>query len=259
MKFLFSATNAHGIHSPFVFQFYNKIIKDESREDIFHEIETIRKEAKRNDKIIDIIDFGQGSKAVDKNQRTISSIAKSSISFPYQCRVMHRVVKIFNPEYILELGTSLGISTSYIATGNSKSKVWTLEGDHKILEIAEKHFDKLKIKNIRTIKGPFIDTLSITLHEMKKVDLVFMDGHHQKQATIDYFETILPYCNNESIIIIDDIYWSKEMQEAWKTIKNMPEVSLTINLFFCGIVFFRKENKAKEHFNIRPKKLFFYA
>jgi predicted O-methyltransferase YrrM len=171
---------------------------------------------------------------------------------------MFRLVEHLGFENILELGTSLGISTLYLASANKTAEVYTLEGDTGSYSMATHIFHKLKMKNIKAKLGVFQETLAPTLREMKKVDLAFIDGHHDESATLNYFETIKPYCGESSAIIIDDIYWSAGMQNAWKKIQNMTEVTLTIDLFFCGIVFFRKEQKEKEHFKIRPDQILFH-
>jgi predicted O-methyltransferase YrrM len=152
----------------------------------------------------------------------------------------------------------LGISTCYLAAANPQASVHTLEGDTHSLAIAKQMFQRLKLENINTVAGKFKDTLTPALKEIANVDFVFIDGHHDKDATLNYFNKIKEYCHNDSVIIIDDIYWSKGMEEAWGKIKEHSEVSLSIDLFFCGIVFFRKENKQKEHFKIRPDRLLFH-
>ena len=162
--------------------------------------------------------------------------------------VCFRVVNYFKPSTILEIGTSLGFTTSYISNANKKSKITTIEGDPTIANIAKSNFQILKLKNVEIINDNF-DNILETLFK-QKYDLVFFDGNHSKEATLRYFNWAKDNSNENTIFIFDDIYWSKGMTEAWETIKKHPQVTVTIDTFFWGFVSFRKE-QAKEHFTIR--------
>ena len=150
----------------------------------------------------------------------------------------------------MELGTSLGISTSYLAKANSNSQVFTFEGCPETAKIAQENFDKQNIKNTSITLGDFNITLADKLKEIETVDLAFIDGNHQEKPTIAYFEECLKYANNNTIFIFDDIHWSEGMENAWNYIKAHPKTTLTIDLFFVGIVFIKSE-LSKEDFTIR--------
>ncbi len=152
---------------------------------------------------------------------------------------------------MVELGTSLGITTCYLASGNKDALVYTFEGAPQIAAVANKNFQHLNFKNILLVQGNFDDTLSAQLTKIPSVNFAFVDGNHRKQPTINYFYQLLEKANENSIFIFDDIHWSNEMEEAWKEIQNHTSVTLTIDLFFIGIVFFRKEQKIPQHFAIR--------
>lgn len=253
--FLIQSTNAHGIHSPFVFDLYNNVIKDDRYFYVFGELEALRKSLKKNTNVIRFEDHGAGSNDGD---RTIASIAKNALSYPYQCRLMFRLVEYLKLNKILELGTSLGLSTLYLSSARANSHVFTLEGDTGSYSMATHLFHQLEKKNITAKLGQFSTTLNPTLETMEKVDLAFLDGHHDGRSTVAYFNNIKAFCHKSSVVIVDDIYWSKEMQNAWVSIQNNEDVTLTLDLFFCGIVFFRAEQKEKEHFKIRPDKILFH-
>jgi predicted O-methyltransferase YrrM len=151
----------------------------------------------------------------------------------------------------VELGTSLGITSAYIASANNTSKLYTLEGSKNTATIAQENFNKLQLKNINLVQGNFDDTLPRLLSQIEKVDLAFVDGNHRKEPTLNYFNQFLQRSTEGSIFIFDDIHWSAGMEEAWKQIREHPSVTLTIDLFFIGLVFFKKDFKAKQHFSIR--------
>ena len=158
--------------------------------------------------------------------------------------------QFYKPINILELGTSLGISTSYLAKADDNVQVFTFEGCRETSKIAQDNFNKQNITNASVILGNFNITLAEKLKEIKTIDLAFIDGNHQEQPTIIYFEQCLEYANNNTIFVFDDIHWSKGMENAWSYIKAHPKTTLTIDLFFVGIVFIKSE-LSKEDFTIR--------
>jgi predicted O-methyltransferase YrrM len=151
---------------------------------------------------------------------------------------------------MLELGTSLGITSAYLASAKDDSKLVTMEGSKEIAAIAQSNFEKLNVKNVSIITGNFDDQLPAFLNRQDKLDFVFIDGNHRLEPTLRYFEMLLPKTREGSILIFDDIHWSEEMEMAWKQIQHHPQVTVTVDLFFIGLVFFRKENKVKQHFLI---------
>ena len=180
--------------------------------------------------------------------RTISGIAKNAGTTIKRAKLLYRLSNYFKPETVLELGTSLGIATQAISLGNPKSKITTVEGCQNISEFTSEKLKKYNLKNIKLIAGNFNN--EIEKLNTESYDFIFFDGNHQKEATLNYFETLLKSTHNDSVFIFDDIYWSKGMTEAWETIKQHPKVMVTIDTFFWGFVFFRKE-QAKEHFKVR--------
>lgn len=257
LKFLYNSKNQHGVHSPFVFDLVTKCFYDKTKYPEYSILKNYRKSLLENKKIIEIKDFGAGSRVFKSNKRQISKIAKTAGISPKRAELLFRITKYFQPETILEIGTSLGLATSALALGNNKSILKTLEGCPNTISIAKDLFQVLgfKLQNIEFINSEFsifFKNLKLeTLNSKAQIfDLVYFDGNHSKQATLDYFDLLLPTITNETVWIFDDIHWSKDMEEAWQTIKNHPKVTVTIDTFQWGIVFFRSE-QVKEHFTIR--------
>ena len=161
------------------------------------------------------------------------------------------MVNYYRPRTILELGTSLGITTSYLASGNPAAIVTTMEGAKEVAAVARKNFATAGLQNTSIIEGNFDDTLAQVVQDLGSVDCCFIDGNHRREPTERYFQQLLPITHNDSILIFDDIHWSREMEQAWETIRNHPSVRCSVDLFFIGIVFFREEFHEKQHFCIR--------
>ena len=241
----------HGVHSPFVFYFISKILNDKKQYECYTAMERQRQQLLENTGIIAVEDFGAGSAVMKSNKRVIKNIARSSLKPKKFARLLFRIVQCYQPANILELGTSLGITSSYLAKGNERGKVFTCEGSSAIAAIAEKNFEQLQIKNIRLTQGNFAITLQPLLNKIGKVDLAFIDGNHRKEPTLEYFSTLLNHSTSSTILIFDDIHWSEEMEAAWKEIQQHTSVTLTIDLFFIGLVFINPDFKVKQHFIIR--------
>ncbi len=242
----------HGTHSPFVYDFIRKVLMDNDSHPEFARIEQLRQQLRKDNTLLEIRDFGAGSRVDDHKQRAVSSIAKSALKPAKYSQLFYKIIQHYNYKNRLELGTSLGITTSYLANANKDGKVYTFEGAPSVATVAQKTFTNLELSNIELTEGNFDETLPAFLANYKdKIDFSFIDGNHREQPTINYYEQLLPFTHNDSVIILDDIHWSQGMENAWYNIIERPEVTLSIDLFFIGLVFFRKENKEKEHFTIR--------
>ena len=248
IKFLKTATNQHGVHSPFVYELVTKCFYAKTNHKEYETLKQYRTDLYNNSKSINITDFGSGSRKFKSNTRVISKMAKTSGITSKRAKLLLRLVKYFNSANILELGTSLGLSTSALSLGNKNTQMTTIEGCPETAKIAQEQFNKFQLNNIDLKISTFDEMLPKLVSN--NFDLIYFDGNHQKEATIKYFLTLLPTATNETVFVFDDIHWSKEMTEAWEVIKNHPSVTVSIDTFFWGIVFFRKE-QAKEHFTIR--------
>ncbi len=252
-KYYINAQNGkgHGVHSPFVFDFIIHVLNDTKEYECYKRIESLRKKLLQNNLIINVEDFGAGSAVIPFKARKVSAIAKSSLKNKKFASLLYRIVKYYQPQSIVELGTSFGISTCYLASGNKNADVNTFEGSKEIAKIARLNFVTTHLKNINLIEGNFNDTFFNAIQNIEKVDFAFIDGNHRRDATIDYFLNLLKKSTGTSVFIFDDIYWSGEMEEAWKQIQEHDSVTLTIDLFFIGLVFFNSDFKVKQHFTIR--------
>lgn len=254
LKYFFGASNGkgHGIHSPFVFDFVVNVLQDTKKgSKQFGKIEELRKVLKKSDQLLEVQDLGAGSGMNNNLSRTVSSIAKSAAKPPKYSQLLYRIAVYYKVDSILELGTSLGLTTRYLSLAEPNNGVLTIEGAPTIASYAEGMFNKEGINNIKLLVGDFSERLEGALLNLKGNKMVFFDGNHQYQSTMDYFKAALKVCGDQDILIFDDIHWSGGMENAWKEIKKSEQVRCTIDLFFIGIVFFRKEFKEKLDFTIR--------
>ena len=250
LKFLWNSKNEHAVHSPFVFQLVTKCFYDRKPKPEYQVLRNYRNLLLENKNTIEVTDFGAGSKVFKSNSRQISKIAKTAGITQKRAELLFRITNYFQPESVLEIGTSLGLATSALALGNKKSKITTLEGCPETAKIAQDQLQKFNINNLESVVKEFKTYFENCQLSTVNYQLIYFDGNHSKKATLDYFEILLPTINNETVWIFDDIHWSAEMEESWEIIKKNRKVTVTIDTFQWGLVFFRKEQK-KEHFVIR--------
>lgn len=236
-----NSVGKHGVHSPFVFDLMRQVFDKEDNFYAFKFIEKIRESLKLDNTILQIEDFGAGSKTNTSNKRTVRQLIKTSAKAPKYGQLLFRLANYFEVENIIELGTSLGMSTLYLANSRRYADLYTLEGSAEIAKKAKDNFNKMQLNSIKIITGNFDDTLTPLLDKLEKIDFVFFDGNHKEEPTLQYFEKCLTKIHNNTIFVFDDIYWSKEMTSAWQTIKANKRVTITLDIFEMGIVFFRKE------------------
>lgn len=253
ISFYFQAITKYNVHSAFVHDFVLYVLDTDKEYYIFDPIEDERKLLLRSNEKLNITDHGAGASGVKQSTRTVREIAKKSLSSPNKLRMLFNLVHNYPCDVILELGTSLGISSAYLASANIKAKVITIEGDPAIANIAASIHESLGLSNIDMVVGQFDHTLAKFLKSNAPIDIAYLDGNHKKEPTLEYFNKIAHHMHHKSIVVIDDIYWSEEMTEAWHVIINDPRVTLSIDMYDIGIVFFNT-SLSKQHIKMIPYK-----
>ncbi len=255
--YFFTADNRHDIHSPFVFNFVNDILNDKSPYPVYQKIEALRHKLLKDETEIAVTDYGAGSELIERLQvqstfvkRSIKNIAKNSAKPARYAQLLFRLAGYLQPKSMIELGTSLGISACYQAVAVPNTRLITCEGSEEIANCARRNFKELKIENAEVVTGNFDYTFREVLNRFETVDWIFFDGNHRKAPTLEYFSIALKKVNQNTVFIFDDINWSTEMKEAWQEIKQNPLVTVSIDIYMMGIVFFNKD-LSRQHFVIR--------
>ena len=249
LEHLLRAKTRHGVHSPFVYRLIDKVIYDFHAKADYESIENIRKGLLQDDRVIEVRDLGAGSHLNRNRQKQVKTIARNASKSPRLAQLIYRLAADASPRNIIELGTCLGITTTYLARAAPDARVITIEGCPQTAAVARETLEKAEA-GAELHVGNFDDVLPALLEGLEYIDMVYVDGNHRKDATLNYFAQCLPKLSDRSIMIFDDFYWSKGMQEAWEEIKAHPEVSVTIDLFWIGLVYVRRP-QAKEHFRVR--------
>ncbi len=242
-------SNGFGVHSPYMFDFIQSVLKERKAFHAFEAIEQIRMEMLNSKETIDCTDFGTGTGGVKK----INKIAQKAIKSPRLAQMLFRIINHSKSIRILELGTSLGISSMYMAAVSSTSQCITIEGCPNISELAQQNFNRLGLGQIKLITANIDEELANILEIYGKQDFIFIDANHRYEALIRYFEICIAHANEQAIIVIDDIYWSPDMKKAWQKIQKHELVRSTIDIFHMGIVFLNPM-LCKKQYKIRIKK-----
>jgi predicted O-methyltransferase YrrM len=248
LSYLLKAKGAQGIHSPFVFELYNKVIKESHNYYEFLAIEQLRKRLLCSNQVIEVADFGAGGNSV--SNRKVKDIVRKSAIPSKEGRLLFRLVNFLQPRNMIEMGTSLGISTLYQHKARPDADMITMEGSPGISALAGENFRILKADSIKRVVGNFAEILPGVIKNLASVDYVFFDGNHRKEATLEYFHQFLPLASPACVFVFDDIRWSEGMQEAWKEIIKEPTAKVTIDLFSLGLIFFNAMQE-KQHFVLK--------
>jgi len=228
--------DGHSLHFPLIFRFYEDAVCGKIGKALFVDIDERRKILSKDQRTLHISDLGAGSRSSQLDCRSIANVYKSATSTKKLSELLYRIGKGIGAKNILELGTSLGITTSYLSKIGSESTIYTLEGSEEIYSEAEK---QLAVhSNVRSFFGNINDTLPDVLSQMPYVDLAYVDANHTYEATLSYCQQVMLKRIPSTAIVIGDIHWSDEMEEAWHKIKLEDEVSHSIDLFECGILLF---------------------
>lgn len=240
------AKSKYYLHSPFAYQFYMQVLSPAGSSSLAP-VTRLRKQLSKDNHTLRISDFGTGN----ISSRTISSIERNVAVRKKYGTLLYHLVRYFKSQYILEIGTSIGLSSSYLALANPEAKIISLEGAEELIDMAHKNHAQLHINNVEIMPGNFNDTLSAAIQKLPRLDVVLFDGNHTREATLRYFHECLKNAHEHSVFIFDDIYWSEDMNEAWEQIKANEKVTITIDVYQYGICFFTKEKLAKENFVLR--------
>ncbi|HLO89532.1 MAG: class I SAM-dependent methyltransferase [Chloroflexota bacterium] len=251
--YLKNAKTKHGVHSPFVFDLITKVFEDRTVYPVYNRVEETRKKLLHNRNLLEIVDFGAnaGRAGYTTSFEKVKDIARRSSITPKQGQLLYRLVRYFKPDVILELGTSLGMSSIYQVSGSPDSFFIGMEGCATTAAIAEENLKRYTDpQNYSMVIGNFNTMLTGVIEKIQKVDFVFLDGNHAYRPTLHYFSQLMPIMHDESVMVIHDIYWSRDMEKAWQEIKNDARVTISIDLYRMGIIFFRK-GMPKQDFILR--------
>ncbi|MCB0430030.1 MAG: class I SAM-dependent methyltransferase [Flavobacteriales bacterium] len=234
-----------------MFQFIENVLANNEQYYAFREIEEARRRLKYDNRKIKVTDFGAGSTGGMGPERAVHQILTHSAMPARWGRLLFRMSNYFAPSTILELGTSLGMGTSYLAKGNPGARVITLEGCKQTAAIARENLHALNLDNVvEVVTGEFDAGLPIALKNLRTLDMVFIDGNHRYEPTLAYFKACLPYAHEKTVFLFHDIHWSAEMEKAWEEVCKYPGVTVSIDLFHLGVVFMKRD-QAQQHFVLK--------
>ncbi len=236
-------TRGNGIHSPRLFYIVTALLPDADAYYCFRDIERQRERLLRAERKLQVQDYGTGV----SGERSIQTIAKHSLATRKEAQMLFRLVNDIHPITLVELGTSLGITTAYLAKAAGTSKVVTFEGSEQVLCVAQDVWKRLGIGNVESIVGNIDTNLPLWLKQQEKVDFAFIDANHTEEATCCYFDLLANHCGQYSVVVIDDIHFSSAMEKAWKRIQQDTRVTSTMDLYDMGIVFFNQQYMHKHY------------
>ncbi len=254
-RYAWRAETIYDIHAPLAFAFAGQVLEDRRHFYHYDAIDALRAQYAANAAKVQLHDAGAGSQVGHSPLRSIRAIAASSATPPRFGRYLTNLVDWRGARTVLELGTNLGIGSCYLAAGMAPGgRLVTIDADAGLAAYAKTAIAKvLPFADARVEIGTFADRLPSVLAELGEVDVVFVDGHHAEAPTEDYYEQLFAHCHEGSVLIFDDIHWSLGMENAWAWIRSRPEVTLSIDLYRWGVVFFEPGVQVPQHLTLAPR------
>lgn len=249
IRYYLTAGNRHDVHSPFVYTLVEEVLNKKAFVPAYEPVELLRRRLLQSADVVQVTDLGAGSLTGASSTRRVRDIARHAAKPAKFGQLFYRLVRHLGARNVLELGTSLGLSTAYMASAGAT--VHTIEGCPNISALAGMNFASLGLDNIRQYTGNFDTELAGVLAQMPPPDIVYIDGNHREEPTVRYFEQCLPHLRPSGMVIFDDVHWTDGMERAWETVKSHTAVTTTIDLFFIGIAFISPDFKARQHFTIK--------
>lgn len=253
LRYFAQAQTRYRVHSPFVAEWLAAVLEDRRWYYTFDDLELIWKSLLLDSREITVTDLGAGPRSgASANVRRVSEIARTAVCSPAKGRFLFRQALFSKPQTILELGTSLGISSLYLRAAAPRARLITVEGCPQTAAVARGVYQKMGGIPPDLRVGSFDELLPELLTDLGHIDLLYLDGNHREEPTLRYFEQCLPFAGPDSVFLLDDIYWSAEMRRAWTQLAAHPRVTLSIDVFHTGLLFFREEQREKQHFVLAP-------
>ncbi len=249
LRFYGGAVTKYQLHSPIVASVAKALIQDRRWYYAFQDVEAIRRKMQRSGVQVNFTDFGAGQAS---GTVALRQIVRQSASSRRQGRRLFRLANWLQPTSILELGSSVGISTMYLASAARNARFTTLEGCADCAAIARANLEMLGLQQVDVRSGEFNTTLVPALADLVPVDLVYLDGNHRRAPTLAYFELCLAAAQPNTVFVFDDVYWSAEMTAAWQEIQNHARVTTTVDFFDLSLAFITPDFREKQHFRIVP-------
>jgi len=266
-------TGGHGVHSPYLFEWVRMVMSDKNTYYVWDEIEELRQEMLKDTRELEFVDYGSGKlKGENGERRRVCDIARGSLARRKDAQLLARLVGwlgrplLTSPSRggigdeasedrkgltIVELGTSLGVTTAYLAAMDSRNKVLTYEGCPAVAEVARANWEKLGLSNIACVVGEItVDSLQLAVDRLSGIDVAFIDANHTYEATLTYFNALASRVHEKSVVVVDDIHYNEDMEKAWKAICADERVTTTMDLYRMGLVFFDKHYWRK-HYKMR--------
>lgn len=233
-----------GIHSPFLFGFVQQVIRNKHPYYCFSRLESIRAGLLSSQKTIEVEDLGTGKSGT----KQVAKIAKRCLASPKSAQMLFRIIRYVGARNVLELGTSLGVTTAYLASPSRDIQCTTIEGSASLVNMAKQTAEKANLNNIRFLEGDIASQLPHALSAYGPFDCIYFDANHTFVHTLQYFEMCVAQTTEQSVFIFDDIHISFEMKQAWQWMLQHEKVTASIELNRFGILFFDRNLKKRTYY-----------
>ncbi len=244
LSYLFHAKHrkGFGIHSPFVFYLVTMVIEEKLPYYRFVQIENLRTLLTKTKKKIK-----ENRNGVEKERRISEFVYESSFSPSYD-QLLFRLVNFFKPKNVVEIGDSVGITTLYLATSDTRRPTYTIGESKDLADFAHTTFGKVGLQNIIQLAGSVEEKLPVVLSKEKNVDFVYFG----RQASVEAMQkslSLLSSCfTGKTVLLMSDI-WKDDRKKLWESVKKQGGGRVSIDMFHYGILIYNEDLQC-ENYNL---------
>ncbi len=244
--YLIKGKSRYYIHSPFVYDFCRFVLLKKTTSKNKQTIDEIKSYYHNHNLPLELEELGAGKKTTYVIS-TSDYLTRTAVTDKYGSLLQH-IIEYYKIECVIETGTALGISAAWMAQANTSPQIHTIDGNRDLCTAAEKMFSNFNLNKVHTYHGTIIQTLPKLYSLIGDKTMIYLDAHHTGEASIEYFNMLKPFLRKDSVLVLDDINYSKDMHQAWKEIISDSSVTLSINLFRMGVIFFNPALSKQEFY-----------
>lgn len=234
----------YGVHSPFVFNLITKVINERCSYYSFYDIELLRKQLLFREQEIVYPDRQQKGRV---RRRTIGEIVAREAIKPKHGALLFRLANYFKSKKILQLGPSMGLSTLYLTSYAPDLDCIALENVPEFATIARMAFEKEGKNPVDLRTGAYTELLPKALEDMESPDFIFFNTLYEQHNNVWLFNECMKHVHEDTVFVLEGIKASRKMRELWQDICARPDVTVTIDLYSMGIVFFNKRLHKRDY------------
>jgi len=218
-----------GVHSPFVYDLITNVIEEKSDFYAFSDISIAQLQLLQNEHVIQ---YGRKRIAVKEALKRFGITTKEG-------KFLFRLTNHYKPHTILSIGSSMGLAPLCLTRYNATVQCIILEYEQDIAEIAKQILNKEKNTALNIKIGAYHELLPESIVQLQRIDCVFIGKDVGVNDWDTVFEQCEPFIHDSTFFVLAGIRSSTDKQNYWMQYRQHPSVTIAVDLFDMGLLFFQ--------------------